>query len=255
MLYDNEYNFVRSFPITFNFGDICKTEKGNYISLASNALKDKHLKVLDASGNEIFNRTIEELGIKPAPVKDETESDEPVMLTFKAVAQKCLFFDVDGDACIYFTDNKDTVYTILESGKLAGRYAVNYGKYDDGVSLNKFIFETDRFIASRFMFNFSKYPNIDKKYRFLYFIHDKSTGKTRGMKVVDDQSVDAAFRNDIDGGLPFFPMATGNGKMYQLVSSIKFMDAADACGSAKMKAVAATLTEESNPVLVVATLK
>lgn len=255
MLYDKEYNFVRSFPITFNFGDICKTDGGNYISLAANALTDKHLKVLDASGNEIFNKTIEELGIKPAPVKDETGSDEPVMLTFKAVAQKCFFFNVDGDACIYFTDNKDTVYTILESGKLAERYAVNYGKYDDGVSLNKFIFETDRFIASRFMFNFSKYPNIDKKYRFLYFIHDKSTGKSRAMKVVDDQSVEAAFSNDIDGGLPFFPSAIGNGKMYQLVSAIKFMDAAEACGSAKMKAVAATLTEESNPVLVVATLK
>ena len=254
MVYDDKYNLVRSFPIEFNHGDICKTDSGNYISLVSNYVVDKHIKVLDKSGNILWNKTINDYMPPKAPEADENETGEIVVTSFKAVEEKCRFFNVAGDPCIYFTDRKDTVYTVLESGEMAVRYLINYGKYNDGVNLNVFIHETDKMILSRFLFKFNKYPNIDQKYRFLYFIYDKSTGTTRGIKVADG-SKEAAFRNDIDGGLPFYPTAVGNGKMYQLVSAIKFMDAAQACGSAKMKEVAATLTEESNPVLVVATLK
>ena len=254
MVYDDEYNFVSSFPIELNLGEICKTNSGNYISLVSNYLVDKHIKVLDKSGNVLRNKTLNDYMPPKAPEADENETGEIVVSSFKAVEEKCRFFNVAGDPCIYFTDQKDTVYTVLESGEMAERYLINYGKYNDGVNLNMFIYETDKMILSRFMFKFNKYPNIDQKYRFLYFVYDKSTGTTRGMKVADG-SKEAAFKNDIDGGIEFFPKAIGNGKMYQLVSAIKFIDAANASNSAKMKEVAATLTEESNPVLVVATLK
>ena len=43
--------------------------------------------------------------------------------------------------------------------------------------------------------------------------------------------------------------------MYQLVDAIKFMDYAEQSSSQKMKEIAAQLNEESNPVMVVVTLK
>jgi hypothetical protein len=43
--------------------------------------------------------------------------------------------------------------------------------------------------------------------------------------------------------------------MYQVVNALKFIEYAQKSSSSRMKEVAATLTEESNPVLVVATLK
>ena len=65
----------------------------------------------------------------------------------------------------------------------------------------------------------------------------------------------AGFTNDLDGGMPFYPIYIKDGKMYQMLDARDFIEYAEVSNSAKMKEVAATLTEESNPVLVVVTLK
>ena len=68
--------------------------------------------------------------------------------------------------------------------------------------------------------------------------------------------MDKGFINDIDGtGDYFSPTQMFGNKMYQVVSADLFIEAAAKSNSQKMKQVAATLTEESNPVIVVATLK
>ena len=63
------------------------------------------------------------------------------------------------------------------------------------------------------------------------------------------------FKNDLDGGAPFLPSVVKDGKMYQLVNAIDFIEMAEKSTSARMKEVAAQLTEESNPVVVEVTLK
>jgi hypothetical protein len=63
------------------------------------------------------------------------------------------------------------------------------------------------------------------------------------------------FLNDLDGGMPFLPSYIKDGKMYQLVDASVFIEMAGICSSARMKEVAAKLTEESNPVVVVVTMK
>ena len=63
------------------------------------------------------------------------------------------------------------------------------------------------------------------------------------------------FVNDIDGGMPFNPNYSAGNRMYQMISAEKFIEYAQIGTSEKMKEVASTLTEESNPVMVVATLK
>ena len=65
----------------------------------------------------------------------------------------------------------------------------------------------------------------------------------------------AVFTNDIDGGMNFYPQYIKDGKMYQLVNAIDFIEMAEKSTSARMKEIAAQLTEESNPVVVEVTLK
>ena len=43
--------------------------------------------------------------------------------------------------------------------------------------------------------------------------------------------------------------------MFQFIEAYDFIELAEQCNVPRMKEVAATLTEESNPVMVVATLK
>lgn len=84
--------------------------------------------------------------------------------------------------------------------------------------------------------------------------YNKSTGKTFMLDYFPELNF-CAFENDIDGGAPFKVTGTGYDKMYQIIDAITFMDLAEKSKSQKMKEVAATLTEESNPVIVTATLK
>ena len=72
---------------------------------------------------------------------------------------------------------------------------------------------------------------------------------------VADFNFTSAFENDLDNGAPFRVMAVNGNKMYQFISALDFITLADKYNSPKMKQLAATLNEESNPVLVTVTLK
>ena len=62
-------------------------------------------------------------------------------------------------------------------------------------------------------------------------------------------------KNDLDNGAPFLPSSIVDNKMYQIVDAITFMELAEKSNSQKMKEVAASLTEESNPVIIEVQLK
>ncbi len=55
--------------------------------------------------------------------------------------------------------------------------------------------------------------------------------------------------------MPFYPTYMNEGKMYRLVDAVDFIEFAQMGNSARMKEVASKLTDDSNPVLVVVTLK
>ena len=60
----------------------------------------------------------------------------------------------------------------------------------------------------------------------------------------------------MDGsGMSFLPKAAKGNAMYQLVDAYRFIESAERSTSDKMKEVAATLTEDSTPILVKAILK
>ena len=57
------------------------------------------------------------------------------------------------------------------------------------------------------------------------------------------------------GGIPFWPHYIKGNKMYQLIGAEEFIEHAASCESAQIKQLAAGLTSESNPVLMIVTLK
>ena len=87
-----------------------------------------------------------------------------------------------------------------------------------------------------------------------HFIYDKLTRTTKLLKYPEDDYF-AGFTNDIDGGMPFWPTKHIGNKLYQFVDAGTFIEMSEKYNSPRMKEIAATLTENSNPVMIEATLK
>lgn len=165
----------------------------------------------------------------------------------------------ESDNYIRILRNNDIIYdfNIIER-KLKAEYKVNFGKYGTdnvkiGANINS-IMESDRFILMRVIFSSLDFPNYNQNYINSYLVYDKTDKKTMCIKFNSEDSA-AVFTNDIDGGMNFYPQYIKDGKMYQIVNAIDFIEMAEKSTSAHMKEVAAQLTEESNPVVVEVTLK
>ena len=87
-----------------------------------------------------------------------------------------------------------------------------------------------------------------------HFIYDKIARTTKFLKYPEDEYF-AGFTNDIDGGMPFWPSKHIGNKLYQFVDAGTFIEMSEKYNSPRMKEIAATLTEQSNPVMIEATLK
>ncbi len=159
----------------------------------------------------------------------------------------------------------DTIYYVNEEiGELIPAYVPYLGKYDigkDSPNIRAMFLETPAFTLYRVIFNVDGFPNLSSEDRISTCLYDRATGKNMRMKRVEkqtpEQDVKSAwgFVNDLDGGMQFTPSTVYGDKMYQLVNAYQFIEYAHATGSRAMLDVAAKLDEESNPVLVMATLK
>jgi hypothetical protein len=128
------------------------------------------------------------------------------------------------------------------------------GKFGKMVIASGCIFtETDKFIIGSVFLpvDIVKAYNLKQTSEFLY---DKKTRKTKLIKHSEDLG-GGAFTNDIDGGMPFWPTKHIGNKLYQFVDAGTFIEMSKKYNSPRMKEIAATLTEESNPVMIEATLK
>ena len=161
---------------------------------------------------------------------------------------------------LYLNLHNDTLYNVnYNDMSLTANFFFDFGKYTASEQGRAMLFEQRNpfFVTSDFVVFtvlFSRFQNFEQKYRSSNFIYDRKKGTTRALEYNDDYGY-AGFTNDIDGGMLFYPKYMNEGKMYQLVDAIDFIEYAQKSNSQKMKEVAATLTEESNPVMVVATLK
>ena len=165
---------------------------------------------------------------------------------------------------LYVYMHNDTLYRLDPSDmKLETEMFLDFGKYASTAeklgaklfTISNPLFITPDFVALTVLFTYSVFRDIiDKEYIRTNFVYDRKRGTTRALEYNEEYGY-AGFTNDIDGGMLFYPKYMNEGKMYQLVDAIDFIEYAQKSNSQKMKQVAATLTEESNPVVVVATLK
>lgn len=138
----------------------------------------------------------------------------------------------------------DTVLTYGKSG-IRTFMTVDYGnitedqRYEPFVD-GKYVLDANSMIETQKIILFENLAG--EKYIF-----DKESRKTTRLA--------QGFTNDLEEGDPFWPMAIVGDKMYQIMSPDLFIEAASKSSSEKMKKIAASLTEESNPVIIAATLK
>ena len=177
--------------------------------------------------------------------------------------------------------NTDTVYSYNPLSKDAvAEYVIDFGKYALGgsdPSMARFnqgdiFFDTEHFLVFSIMFPISYFKDEYPTNLRTVFVYDKQSGSIKalkldglyghalvyngfGTKANENAKGFAGFTNDLDGGIPFIPRYIKDGKMYQIMDAIRFMDLAEKGNSKRMKEVAAKLNDDSNPVLIEVTLK
>lgn len=151
----------------------------------------------------------------------------------------------------------DSIYSYRGTDSAEVAYVLDMGNLKDGykrkVSMGGYCYEAPNFLILQTVHSMKYFDNLQTSERMNYIFFDKAAGRT--IKFAKNDENDPYFKNDIDGGMPFFPYHISGNKMYQLVDAYKFIEQADATGSVKMREIASKLNEDSNPVLVVATLK
>ncbi len=179
----------------------------------------------------------------------------------------------ESDNKLYYTHtSEDTLYRFNEEYRLEPLYKLDYGRYaaakkshdyDNTIGLSRSsnfkrltILEKGIIIHLRVPVADMPQGNVSGSDRFVEHMayYDIASGLTKGISFDHTKGL-LGFENDIDGGAPFDPLLVNGGKMYQVIGAIEFIELASKCNSERMKEIASGLTEESNPVVVVATLK
>ena len=167
----------------------------------------------------------------------------------------------------------DTVFSVncsSDSLKVEPLYSLDFGRYRKNSAMSDFYLggvnlqepreffgnysETGDYLFFCVLFAYSKYPNIPQPQLFVPIVYNKVNGKTYSLKFNKKFNVNG-FLNDLDGGMPFWPQSCIGNCLYRFVEASDFIEMASKSTSSKMKEVAATITEESNPILVKVTLK
>ncbi|MBR4883588.1 MAG: 6-bladed beta-propeller [Bacteroidales bacterium] len=175
-------------------------------------------------------------------------------------------YTLNGES-VYTRIAEDTLFKFDENFKLVPYMAFDYGMYKNLEWEKQVRFEQGgksvKQLGDKFLFRMRGPMELSKIgttssladifYTFL-MVYDMKTGNIRCVE--KNQQMDIiGLENDLDGGAPFYPDKVVGKKMYQIMDAITFMEAAQNSSSARMKEVAASLTEESNPVIIEVTLK
>ena len=214
-----------------------------------------------ADGSKFCAVTVDSLGniLKEKVIYEYPDNVQTGASSVKKVAEK-----VAEKVCFWGEGLRITNSRFADSvlaynnGELSVAYTFDYGTYkaDDGerkITVGGKNMESGRFFIFQAIRSPKYFNNLKPNERMNYVFFNRESGEC--YRVEKDADNNAYMKNDLDGGAPFWPKAVANGKMYQMIDAIEFMELAEQCSSEKMKAIAATLDENSNPVLVVVKLK
>lgn len=200
-------------------------------------------------GNRITQIEIEEIDGKKVPV---TGSRPPYIYRFE-------------NSVRYLSTNNDTIFSFSEELVKNPTFIIDLGSYKSNLEntvgdasavkvIESSFQESNDYIFFRVIAPLNLFPHIKAGTRFGYTLYDKTKGEVRTLSYDSALNI-TGLTNDIDNGMPFWPnLVTGN-KMYQIIDALAFINMSENTNSAKMKEIASTFTENSNPVLVVATFK
>lgn len=158
----------------------------------------------------------------------------------------------------------DTIFSFSRNLQKRPGYLVNFGKYklnprrsnkNNSIQINpRMIWEAENILIFTILTNENKFEGNNPNIKMGYMIYDKITGSTRMLPYHKDLEI-YAFNNDLDYGVPVQPQGITGNKLYQSINAAQFIKYSKRFNSKKMKEIAAGLTEDSNPVIVIATLK
>jgi len=164
----------------------------------------------------------------------------------------------------YVSDNGAEIYSLDEKLNTTTHYNLDYGKYKRPVKATED--ELNRSIIFVAGFTCESENNLFLTYNFgqnepngytpplvsaLYDIKNEEL-----VLLKRDNPEMRGFKNDLDDGAPFWPVhISREGEMIMPLSAAKFIELSEKYDSPEMKRVAATLTENSNPVMVIAKIK
>lgn len=290
LFYDSEGNYIRTASLPENSTgpsfdcSIVHNGNSNYYFIGhydyEHSLEELAMEISKGSDDYIihFNSSGEELGRKNLGT------------SYRYIERKSatrMSYETDPPR-LYYTDGLvnirkiDTIYRYdAAKDSLLCEYILNYGTLKEKGEVGKVMLlpkrtgiflNSDKFVMFLVMFSRVNFPDMDSKYARSVFLYDKGSREIRTLDVDPNygfawencgfgtmpgapKSGYAGFVNDLDGGAPFVPRYIKDGKMYQILDAIRFMDLADKCKSPAMKKVAASMNEDSNPVLIEVVLK
>jgi hypothetical protein len=215
-----------------------------------------HLIILDSLGSPLNPMPNFD---KPEKSEKNGESDGPVEFMSATPAHIYMF----NGLLRIITPDCDSIISFDKSLTRSVAYVIDYGNSkksavtagndrENSISaITTFTTESDNaiFLSLRIGENI-KSSEFGEWYRALY---NKRSGEFNLLRKRDKRD---AIINDIDGGIAFWPINhSPQGELIMPLSAIQFIDAAEKSKSPEMKRVAATLKEDSNPVIVVVKLK
>lgn len=164
---------------------------------------------------------------------------------------------LSNDTLVFYDDNLNELSEIsFDYGNLGSPA----DQFSTGID-HRWNVETEKFMVFKLSAYLRSMPKVFSKglqtgsdYKSCFLVWDKASNRMCAMPY-NYEFMAHGFKNDIDGGAPFLPLSSVGNKMYQVLWASDFKKYAEKSTSKKMKEVAATLTDESNSVLVVATLK
>ena len=248
------YDTVGNFKKEISFNNRISTENntisqpafplGQYYIFESHnySTKEYYLTVLDNSGNIISSNKV---GKMPDGLLLQRNP------TINLSLQNGLLHVID--------IMSDTVFTFNHNLEKKPSYIMNYGRY----KISKQAAENDQFFFVNNILENKKIaiftgrikqrtiPYLLNTNNLVYLVFDKQNGTCRVL-APDKYRKWFAFNNDIDGGLPFNPVIIKGDKMFQFVDAYNFIKYSKECSSPKVKEIAASLTEDSNHVMVIA---
>ncbi len=174
---------------------------------------------------------------------------------------------MDNSDVYSISSSRDTLYRIDDEEKVP-ELIFDYGKYTSMTRLKEpgmrltinpsTVVATEKFV----LFGLgglkngfaSVVPDRAKQRGDGYALYDKQEKRLYVLKHDPNHPL-IGFKNDIDGGINFVPRFSSANCMYRVENADKFIEYAAQSNSAKMKEIAAVITEESNPVLIKVVLR